>query len=439
MAVDKSVNANPTKSFFIGILTKDIELSRAILDLVDNSIDGALRTRTNSRFEGLWICIDVSPDAFRITDNCGGIPLEVAQKYAFRFGRPDAMPQTLHSVGQFGVGMKRALFKLGSKFVIESKTKSSRFVLEVDVNEWKKTESWTFDFKELETDLKDVPVDEQGTKINVAPLHESVAQDFKMPFFIKRLSIEISRAHQKSIEQGLAISVNKIPLTAIPMNFFFSETLKPVKIEERFTLNGGVVDVKIFAGVSDPNPGSAGWYVYCNGRMILEADQTNITGWGEDSEATIPKYHNDYAMFRGFVFFDSDNAGLLPWNTTKTGVDADSLIFRSVRLQMITLMAQVFTFLRAFAKEKAGDVTDYSPLRDTITNARVASVANVETSSVFLWRKTSPKPKVPKGGRIQYNESMDKINKVKNVLNVSSLKEVGEKTFDYFYDREVEK
>lgn len=35
------VNANPTKEFFISMLTRDIDIRAAILELIDNSIDGA--------------------------------------------------------------------------------------------------------------------------------------------------------------------------------------------------------------------------------------------------------------------------------------------------------------------------------------------------------------------------------------------------------------
>ena len=69
----------------------------------------------------------------------------------------EGTPSTPHSVGQFGVGMKRALFKLGSKFRIESTTETSRFVVEEDVNEWKARGEWQFHFKELEENLRNVP------------------------------------------------------------------------------------------------------------------------------------------------------------------------------------------------------------------------------------------------------------------------------------------
>lgn len=35
----------PTKEFFVGMLTRDIELSDAILDLLDNCLDGVVRQK----------------------------------------------------------------------------------------------------------------------------------------------------------------------------------------------------------------------------------------------------------------------------------------------------------------------------------------------------------------------------------------------------------
>jgi hypothetical protein len=35
------VDANPTKAFFVRMITRDISLEDCILDLIDNSVDGA--------------------------------------------------------------------------------------------------------------------------------------------------------------------------------------------------------------------------------------------------------------------------------------------------------------------------------------------------------------------------------------------------------------
>ena len=111
-----SIDANPTKGLFIDMLTRDIQLIPAILDLVDNCVDGARRLRGDERFDELEAHINLDENELRVRDNCGGISVEVAKKYAFRFGRPEDTPLIPGSVGRFGVGMKRAFFKLGRRF-----------------------------------------------------------------------------------------------------------------------------------------------------------------------------------------------------------------------------------------------------------------------------------------------------------------------------------
>ncbi|MGM5483047.1 MAG: ATP-binding protein [Nanobdellota archaeon] len=129
------VRAAPTKEFFIEILTRDIELIRVIPDLIDNSIDGALRV--NQPLEKSQVRINFTEREFVIEDNCGGIPRNIGQNYAFRFGRATKDNLIDFSIGQFGVGMKRALFKLGKKVYIETMTNSDHYKIEMDVNKWK--------------------------------------------------------------------------------------------------------------------------------------------------------------------------------------------------------------------------------------------------------------------------------------------------------------
>src|SRR5438128_3375104 len=87
----KSVPSHPAKSFFVSMLTRDIDLQDAILDLLDNCVDGAIRTRTKEMahkdsLEGFWAKIKLSENKFVIEDNCGGIPWDLAKNYAFCMG-----------------------------------------------------------------------------------------------------------------------------------------------------------------------------------------------------------------------------------------------------------------------------------------------------------------------------------------------------------------
>ena len=136
----QTIDASPTKEFFIEILTRDVQLSDAISELVDNSVDGAKRLRPEGDFTGLNIEVTFDENSFKIQDNCGGISVDIAEKYAFRFGRTSKIPDELKTkrpIGQFGVGMKRAIFKLGNLFTIQSVAPNSSFIVEINVEDWK--------------------------------------------------------------------------------------------------------------------------------------------------------------------------------------------------------------------------------------------------------------------------------------------------------------
>ena len=119
------VSAAPVKSFFVSMLTRDIDLDEAILDLLDNCVDGIRRKGVKEGqkpFEGYWAEITFDRQTFSIADNCGGIPWELSD-YAFRMGRdPEREPDATGVVGVYGIGMKRAIFKMGGSCVISTQS-----------------------------------------------------------------------------------------------------------------------------------------------------------------------------------------------------------------------------------------------------------------------------------------------------------------------------
>ena len=57
----RKVDARPVKSFFVQMLTRDIALADAILDLLDNCVDGILRQKkdrsSEKPYEGFRACL----------------------------------------------------------------------------------------------------------------------------------------------------------------------------------------------------------------------------------------------------------------------------------------------------------------------------------------------------------------------------------------------
>ena len=140
-------NAYPTKAFFVRMLTRDISLDACILDLIDNAVDAAWRTangmpttfktgNTLDKYE-VQLNIDVSGKQFRILDNCGGISLDDAAAYAFTFGRDEEQATGDFAVGVYGIGMKRAIFKLGTQIRVRSThSDDPPFSVPIDVDAW---------------------------------------------------------------------------------------------------------------------------------------------------------------------------------------------------------------------------------------------------------------------------------------------------------------
>ena len=434
-----TIKAAPTKEFFIYMLTKDIKLERAIIDLIDNSIDGAKSERGEGNYKGLWIKININDQGFSIEDNCGGFSLEVAKEYAFMFGRRiNKDNKTLEdnevkrSVGRFGVGMKRALFKIGNNFEVESKHKLDHFKVKVDVEAWsREPEKWEFSYNSINNgDL----ADSDGTYIKVSNLNDDVIDEFRSDIFIKNLKEEIERTLSFTLHKGLNIYLNDIQLKRNEIVFLENDLLKPFYVD--FNREG--VNIKVFAGIGEPNPDYAGWYIYCNDRLVVEKDKTSTTGWDTKRYGGngIAKYHNIYAMFRGIVFFSADDSKLLPMTTTKTGVDSNSVVFKAARDQMIVAMTQVMTFLKELNSEEDRD--------ELVTISERVNVVQLSEATTYVSKFIYPKSKNDDNVyfnnkiNISFQAEKDKVELVKKFFRVKTNRECGESLMNYFFKMEEE-
>ena len=439
MVAPNQINAMPTKAFFVDMIVKDIPLERAVLDLVDNCIDGARRLRPGDEpdFTGLQVEIELNKDRFEIRDNCGGFDIETAQTYAFRFGRPLEARSTAYSIGQFGVGMKRALFKFGSYFEVYSTTRDQKWSMKVDVDNWEEQNDWVFDFDAV-TENQDFPQEDWGTRIIVERLRPEVASKFSAPYFHRQLNAMI-RSHQRQfLAWKLAITLNGAYLTNTRLQIRTGDKFKAAIEEFSFYEDSeDPIGVRVIAGVSDSSPSHAGWYIVCNGRVVMSGDRSEETGWGSvaDQKDGIPKYHNQYARFRGVAFFDCRSSSKLPWNTTKTGLDASSAIWLATVPKMLDHTRTVINFLN----DLDNDVEEFgqsSPLLSALNSeTTLKEVESLRGPSAFSW-DPAPRPPGPRTTKIQYSREADKIGTLMTALNVRSAKAVGEATFDLIYRRQ---
>ncbi len=446
----RKADVRPTKKLFINTLTRDVDIWSAILDLVDNSVDGAKRV-TQSRdnrndYSGLYVDIKLSENEFSISDNCGGIDIDLAESYAFKFGRPEVADGVPGSVGHFGVGMKRTLFKIADEFRVESTTQKSHFVVHVDVAKWQVDEDdWSFDLDEAAQD-KDQPDDQIGTKIEALRIKSEISKELAVNTRVNDFRESLRKVYAQPMSYGLEIKLNGIKVDYLNIDIFESEELKSSKISHSWNIDGKNISVKIVAGVAERDTKASGWYLFFNGRMVLGPDQSPITGWGENG---LPIHHQQFNRFRGFVFLECDDAGILPWNTTKTGVRTDSDIYRKLLQEMNKATRSVVNFLNNLRQEEKNSKEENEesmPLRDVVDNAKKVSVAALLTSQLaqgdihekFYAPELSQKRKErPKVKRIVYDVDIEKFDLAYEQAGASSASDLGRVTFDYYYQMEV--
>jgi hypothetical protein len=426
--------ADPSKAFFIDMLTRDIALSVCILDLIDNSIHSLIAASkldvsqhlisgTKAGKISAQIDISFTPSKFTVEDDCGGISIKEAEEQVFLLGNPsDERTQT--GLGVYGIGMKRAFFKIGKQIAFLSHTTAEELRIDIAVDTWKKTHVWTFPF----TYGRPKPYQRGGTEIQITNLHTTVGEQFASRPFKSILLDKISLAYALFLKAGLKITVNGTEAEPDFPELAASKDLRPV----RQLTNKDGVDILIMAGLSpmaDRKP--RGWYVFCNGRLVLDADKTEKTGWGADSR---PGFHAKYNHFLGYVYFRSTDVHRLPWTTTKDGVDLESPIYQNALAEMWVLSRPILDFLNDLYPEvKEESEPEHALFKEAraIAPHKIASRANAAFNANVI--KANDDDLVS----VQYKRPTRKLKKVRDVLGRSSMSasRIGEYTFDWFYDR----
>ena len=433
----KPVETYPDKSFFVSMLTRDINLDAAILDLLDNCVDGILRIKPKSRskkpYQGYWAEINYNADSFSISDNCGGIPWNL-HDYAFRLGRPkNSEKSPPGSVGTYGIGMKRAIFKIGERCLISTKNRTDSYEVEISEN-WKNDiTDWKFPAREASKKMK-----YDGTTIVVDKLDPGISSLFGQDnaSFTKNIRETISTYYAFIINKGFEVRVNGKPVPALPTNLVFVENMRNKRAIRPFMFRTEIEGVKVFlaVGFTKPIPSEddllqeregtkyssldAGWTVICNDRAVLYCDRTARTGWGE---TPVPKFHQQFIAIAGIVEFQCSDPSKLPTTTTKSGVNQDSVLYLEIKNKM---------------REGMKIFTDYTyNWKDDVSKAKKDIAIGTPLNFVELKKKSESlrftrirsgkgeqfKPSLPKAKK--GNSSEQRISFVRDIEEISSVGE----------------
>src|SRR3989344_6111994 len=391
-------DASPEKRLFISLITRDISLIDAFLDIIDNSINAALeplasnlktaddyqRLLSNARIKPkVQIDISVGSTKIVVSDSAPGITSKMAQDHVFKFGRDVADADASDRLSVYGIGLKRAMFKCGNKIAMISDHRQGGFELKLNVREWAKLKDvpWTF-----EITPRPVAKSDFGTRITISELHEDVLRRLDDGLFLDQLRERISRTYSFFIGRVIDINVNNIEIKKESFEIggnYASEKFKSGKVSCNITAGIAATTGEMF------REKNAGWFVFCNGRAVLFADKSHLTGW---SGSGLPIFQPKHRPFLGTVFFVSPDPEALPWTTTKASVNEENAVWQEAKRHMITVGRVIVGFLD---KRYTGDGTEIAPSElQAASGGRVSVLSAAVADAKAFKPPTKPSPKV---------------------------------------------
>jgi len=254
---------------------------------------------------------------------------------------------------------------------------------------------------------------------------------------LQNLKRVISRDYSLHLARGLSITLNGEKIQGWPIELRQSEEYAPMRIQYQDNVDGANVDVEIIGGMASPPPDDLepgaevegdkrfGWYIVCNGRIVLAADKTIVTGWGTDGW---PQWHPQYSGFMGILVFTSASAVALPLTTTKRSVDVSSDVFRRAKthLRDVTRAWIDYTNIRKQASEEA---RRKEAAAISIPIQKVMKLDTVKLPTLVV------QPKV-RMANVTYSVPLEEVTKLANAFGSINMpyRDVGKKSFKYAYD-----
>lgn len=432
----KYAAAEVRKEFFIDMFTRDISLEDCVLDLIDNSIDSHLLRQGISISQLIFgpdpikhglgkIDVSCNERHTKVVDKCGGISRNRAMDEIFCFGHdPTDQPGKL---GAYGVGMKRALFKIGNKFDIVSRTEKEGFEVSLELDQWAKEKDWHVPIKFIGGAGSG---GQAGTSITITELREEVALRIKEGGVPKNILNDAATTYPFFLNKCIQLRINDTEV--FPKTIVLGEKQGVVgAARERLTYDG--VNVNLAATIA---PGlrtteEAGWNILCNGRAVVRANKDDLTGWGSDIASFQPKYRS----FVGLASFESDHPLSLPWTTTKRDINRESAVFMHTRNLMVTMSKPILTFLN---RQYPGPGVEVGDIRDAVDGVKPVSFHEIVSKPTAGFSYTPPKKKEKKNDWVRFQTPITSLDKIRRHLRRPSMSasDIGRHTLEYFLKTE---
>lgn len=338
MADSINVATGFDEKLLMELFTTDISAEECIYDLIDNSIDAAREEiqagkyqpdnfGLPSSYDGYELNLTITNETISISDNCKGVSKEEFQKSAFVIGHRKTSD---YGIGFYGIGLKRALLKLGNSYKVTSDDGSDKILFAADrASLSSRKEKTTADV--LQTDGN------HSFEIEITELSSEVKDVFSNKRWVEEIQKKIARRYAIFIGKGLKIKVGKTSIKGVVPSLRQRGPVAPVN-DQIESVQG--VDIRISTGMHSKYRMSYeagyslaknktltaefGWYVVCNDRIMIVGNKTQDIGLTSN-------WHSEYGGFVGLVYFVAKDGSDLPWNTKKTEVVTEHAAYMAVK------------------------------------------------------------------------------------------------------------
>jgi hypothetical protein len=336
-----NLDATPSKRLYLSIIA-DYDVNKAICELVDNALDIWVR---NGRAVNLNIDIvlDKNQQRIDVLDNAGGIP-STDLSFVVAPGHT-SNAESDETIGIFGVGTKRAVVALAQEIKIRTRQKSDTFQLEFNDGWIAQNDGWELPVYKVS------PISTDTTQIELLKLRKTITDET-----VSQLNQHLGAAYALFLrDERLKISLNDQAVKPIT----FENWAFPPRYEPRIytgilkTQDGREVRVRATAGLtmeSSPAGGEYGVYFYCNDRLIARALKTFDVGFAAGLSG---KPHADISLARVLIFLNGE-ARLMPWNSSKSGVNPSHDVFLSLRDWLLQVVKDYTSLSRRLSKYEGG-------------------------------------------------------------------------------------
>jgi hypothetical protein len=356
------IDGTPEKRMFWSIIA-DYDLVTALTELIDNAVDLWMSVKNRGPLS-VEITLDANRQIITVIDNAGGVRRENLRLLIAPGGSNNSVDG--ETIGLFGVGSKRAAVALAEQIAIKTHSSSDgSFQIDID-RDWIESPEWKLPVYQIPDILPGT------TQIELSQLRKPIdAKDDD------RLRKYIGETYEWFLQiENCQISVNGIAATPHAFDTWaFPPEFPPRGASLSVSPDGiDTVRVEIEAGLirdRDPVMENYGVYVYCNNRLIIKELRSREVGYFVVSEAVVP--HADASLCRAIVRLNGP-AKLMPWNSSKTGINYSHTCFVQLRPTLIQLVSHFSSLSRRLKDDWDGRVFRHTIGKVQLMQAEQAGV-----------------------------------------------------------------